>query len=57
MYWAVKLRHRTFAQRHDDPPVGEGQFGFRDGGGLDIVMAWAVAIGMFLLLLVSSMLP
>lgn len=54
MQWAVKSRHWTRWRRHGDPPMDRDWFAFLGTGGLDIFAAWAIAIGMILILMVSS---
>lgn len=54
MYWNVKSRHRRTLHRLDDPTMDRDWFKLFDAGGLDIVVAWGIAMGMFLVLLVSS---
>jgi hypothetical protein len=54
MYWTVKSRHWTRWHRRDDPLIDKDRFAFLRFGGLDIVAAWAIVMGMFLVLLVTS---
>ena len=55
MYWADKSRHWRALHRQDDPTMDRDRVPFFGAGGLDIVAAWAIAMAIFLILLVSSM--
>jgi hypothetical protein len=55
MYWAVKSRHWSALRHQDDPTFDRDRLPFLGAGGLEIVVAWAIAMGIFLILLVSSM--
>jgi hypothetical protein len=55
MYWAVKSRHWTRWHRRDDSSTDRDWFAFFGTGGLEIFAAWAIAMGMFFILIVSSM--
>ncbi len=54
MYWNVKSRHWRALHRLDDPAMDRDRLPFFGAGGLEIVAAWAIAMGIFLILLVSS---
>jgi hypothetical protein len=54
MHWTVKSRHWIGLHRQDDPTTDSDRFKLFDAGELDIVVAWGIAMGMFLVFLVSS---
>jgi len=54
MYWDVKSRHWRTLHRLDDPTMDRDRFPFLGAGGLEIVAAWAITMGIFLILFLSS---
>lgn len=55
MFWNVKPRHWRALHRLDDPTMDRDRFPFFGAAGLEIVAAWAIAMGIFLILWVSSL--
>ena len=54
MYWTVKPQHWSALRHQDDPPFDRDRLPVIGAGGLEIVVAWAIAMGIFLIFLVSS---
>ena len=54
MHWVLKSRHWRGLHRQGDPPTDRDRFKLFYAGGPEIVVAWGIAMGMFLVLLVSS---